>query len=62
MFGGLGIANRIAGPSSLAAEALAYAGEFLAQPAPALLTAKATIDAIVAGQAVVRPDLIADRE
>jgi 2-(1,2-epoxy-1,2-dihydrophenyl)acetyl-CoA isomerase len=58
----LGLANRISEPAALAADALAYAGEFLARPAHALLTTKATINAIVAGHTVVRPDLIPDRE
>jgi 2-(1,2-epoxy-1,2-dihydrophenyl)acetyl-CoA isomerase len=58
----LGIANRVSEPAALAADALAYAGEVLARPAGALLTSKATINAVVAGHAVVRPDLIADRE
>lgn len=58
----LGVANRISEPSTLAADALAYAGEFLARPAGALLTTKATINAVVAGHSVMRPDLIPDRE
>jgi 2-(1,2-epoxy-1,2-dihydrophenyl)acetyl-CoA isomerase len=58
----LGMANRVSEPAALAADALAYAGEVLARPAGALLTSKATINAVVAGHAVVRPDLIAERE
>lgn len=58
----LGLANRVTEPAALGADALAYAGEFLARPAGALLTSKATINAMLAGHAVVRPDLIADRE
>lgn len=58
----LGLANRITEPAALAGDALAYAGEFLAKPAGALLTTKSTINAIVAGHTVVRPDLIPDRE
>jgi enoyl-CoA hydratase/carnithine racemase len=58
----LGIANRVSEPTTLAADALAYAGEVLARPAGALLTSKATINALFAGHTVVRPDLIAERE
>lgn len=58
----LGIANRVSEPAALAADALAYAGEVLARPVGALLTSKATINAMAAGHSVVRPDLIADRE
>ena len=58
----LGLANRISEPGALGADALTYAHEFLAKPPGALLTSKATINAIVAGHTVLRPDLIPDRE
>jgi enoyl-CoA hydratase/carnithine racemase len=58
----LGIANRIAESDALSSTTRAYADELLARPANALLTSKATVNALVSGQAVLRTDLIRSRE
>jgi len=54
----LGLANRVTEVDELAAASHQLASELLEKPATALLTSKATIDALVAGDRVVRSDLI----
>ena len=58
----LGIANRVVEPGDLAQAALALARELAAMPPRALLTSKATVNALAAGHAVLRSDDIAERE
>lgn len=58
----LGIANRVVDADGLGDAAAQYARELLSRPTTALLTSKATINASIDGNAVLRPDLLLDRD
>lgn len=58
----LGLANRVVDGAELPREALALARALADKPASALLTSKATLNAITAGIPVLRTDMIPDRE
>jgi enoyl-CoA hydratase/carnithine racemase len=57
-----GLANRVVEPEHLAAEAGKLVRSLADKPASSLLTSKATVNALMDGHAVLRTDLIPERE